>query len=82
METNNYWIGRGDYVGAVVGMRGPGMTFRRTLAAVVVVALVTRAFLRGGLDSALGATIALGVGALILSLLIEFHTPGRPPPEA
>lgn len=41
----------------------------------VVVAVIARAYLRGGLDSALGATIALSVGALVLSLLVSYHAP-------
>lgn len=68
METQNLRAAAGDYDGPVIGPMS-----RRILAVVVVTAVIARAFLRNGLDGALGATIALGVGALILSLLAAHY---------
>ena len=63
--------------------RGPSLTSRKALAAVAVVAVIARNFLRNGLDGALGSITALAVGALVLSLLVaaaQDQGPGPPAP--
>lgn len=45
--------------------------FWRAVAVVVVVSLIARAYLRAGVEAALSITIALGVGALILVVVLD-----------